>query len=164
MEAQLMEMIVTVVDSGSTDLVVAAAKEAGAHGGTVIKAREVDSEEQKKIFGMLVQPEREIVLMLVRAEQKKEIHKAICAAVLEKTGETRKDCIRDAFLAVQSYAPTMLEAATLSEAVVAAMINAVQLPSVAAVKLNGNYNFTDTATKQYRYQAVFDVTHYEQKG
>lgn len=87
MEAQLMEMIVTVVDSGSTDLVVAAAKEAGAHGGTVIKAREVDSEEQKKIFGMLVQPEREIVLMLVRAEQKKEIHKAICAAVLEKTGE-----------------------------------------------------------------------------
>lgn len=84
--------------------------------------------------------------------------------VLEKTGETRKDCIRDAILAVQSYAPTLLEAATLSEAVVAAMLNAVQLPSVAAVELNGNYNFTDTATKQYRYQAVFDVTHYEQKG
>lgn len=84
--------------------------------------------------------------------------------VLEKTGETRENCIRDAILAVQSYAPTLLEAATLSEAVVAAMLNAVQLPSVAAVELNGNYNFTDTATKQYRYQAVFDVTHYEQKG
>lgn len=84
--------------------------------------------------------------------------------VLEKTGETRENCIRDAILAVQSYAPTLLEAATLSEAVVAAMLNAVQLPSVAAVELNGNYNFTDAATKQYRYQAVFDVTHYEQKG
>ena len=84
--------------------------------------------------------------------------------VLEKTDETRENCIRDAILAVQSYAPTLLDAATLSEAVVAAMLNAVQLPSVAAVELNGNYNFTDTATKQYRYQAVFDVTHYEQKG
>ena len=60
---------------------------AGAHGGTVIKAREIDGDEQKKIFGMIVQPEKEIVLMLVRLEQKKEIVKAICAAVLEKTGE-----------------------------------------------------------------------------
>lgn len=84
--------------------------------------------------------------------------------VLEKTGETRENHLKDAILAVQSYAPTLLEAATLSEAVVEAMLNAVQLPTVAAVKLNGNYNFTDTATKQYRYQAVFDVTHYEQKG
>lgn len=84
--------------------------------------------------------------------------------VLEKTGETRENYLKDAILAVQSYAPTLLEAATLSESVVEAMLNAVQLPSVAAVKLNGNYNFTDTATKQYRYQAVFDVTHYEQKG
>ena len=39
------------------------------------------------IFGMIVQPEKEIVLMLERLEQKKEIVKAICAAVLEKTGE-----------------------------------------------------------------------------
>lgn len=81
--------------------------------------------------------------------------------VLEKTGETVENHLKDAILAVQSYAPTLLEAATLSEAVVAAMLNAVQLPTVAAVKLNGNYNFTDTATKRYRYQAVFDVTHYE---
>ena len=66
MEAQPMEMIITVVDSGSTDLVVDAAKAAGAHGGTVIKAREIDGDEQKKIFGMIVQPEKEIVLMLVR--------------------------------------------------------------------------------------------------
>lgn len=87
MEARPMEMIVTVVDSDSTDLVVTAAKEAGAHGGTVIKAREVAGEEQKKIFGMIVQPEKEIVLMLVQAEQKKDIIKAVCAAVLEKTGE-----------------------------------------------------------------------------
>ena len=49
MEAQPMEMI-TVVDSGSTDLVVDAAKAAGAHGGTVIKAREIDGDESRRRF------------------------------------------------------------------------------------------------------------------
>ena len=87
METQPMEMILTVVDSGSTDVVVTAAKEAGAHGGTVLKAREVAAEEQKKIFGITVQPEKEIVLMLVPAEIKKDIFKAVCAAVLAQTGE-----------------------------------------------------------------------------
>lgn len=87
MEMQPMEMIVMVVDSGSTDLVVSAAKEAGAHGGTVLKAREVAGEEQRKIFGITVEPEKEIVLMIVPSSDKKGIFKAVCAAVLEQTGE-----------------------------------------------------------------------------
>ena len=87
-DKQRIELIVTVVDSDSTDLVVRAAKEAGAHGGTVIKAREISSDDQeKKIFGMTVQPEKEIVLMLVPEEKKAAIFKAACAAVLEHTGE-----------------------------------------------------------------------------
>ena len=28
-------------------------------------------------------------------------------------------------------------------------------------ELNGDYNFTDTETKRYRYQAVFDLTYKE---
>lgn len=87
MEQQAIEMIVTVVDSGSTDVVVHAAKAAGAHGGTVVKAREIASDEQKKIFGITVQPEKEVVLMLVPVGNKNAIFKAICSAVLEQTGE-----------------------------------------------------------------------------
>lgn len=87
METRPMEMILTMVDSGSTDVVVAAAKAAGAHGGTVLKAREVAAEDQKKIFGITVQPEKELILMLVPADIKKDIFKAVCAAVLEQTGE-----------------------------------------------------------------------------
>lgn len=81
--------------------------------------------------------------------------------LLEKTGESRENCISTAILAVQSYASTLLEAARLNEQVKTAMFDAVQLPGIAAVRLNSDYNFTDTAMKGYRYQAVFDVTHYE---
>lgn len=87
-EKQRIELIVIVVDGDSTDLVVRAAKEAGAHGGTVVKAREISSDDQeKKIFGMTVQPEKEIVLMLVPEDQKAAIFKAACAAVFEHTCE-----------------------------------------------------------------------------
>ena len=81
--------------------------------------------------------------------------------VLEKTGTSRKNRIGTAILAVQSYASTLYEAACLIERVKTAMDGAAVLPGVAAVHLNSDYNFTDTASKRYRYQAVFDVTYYE---
>ena len=75
-----------------------------------------------------------------------------------KAGENH---ICTAILAVQSCAPSLFEAAELNEQVKAAMFDAARLPGIAAVRLNSDYNFTDTAMKGYRYQAVFDVTHYE---
>ena len=68
--------------------------------------------------------------------------------VLERTGAERHDHIRRMSLAVQSYAPTLLQAAQLDDAVIEG-------------KLERDYNFTDTETKKYRYQAVFAVTYYE---
>lgn len=81
--------------------------------------------------------------------------------LLEKTGESRENHICTAILAVQSCAPSLFEAAELNEQVKAAMFDAARLPGIAAVRMNSDYNFTDTAMKGYRYQAVFDVTHYE---
>lgn len=80
--------------------------------------------------------------------------------VLEKTGSARKNQIGTAILAVQSHAPTLYEAACLNEQVKTAMLAAVELPGIGAVRLNSDYNFTDTVSKRYRYQAVFDVTYY----
>jgi hypothetical protein len=40
------------------------------------------------------------------------------------------------------------------------MENAITLDDVTRSALNSDYNFTDTASKGYRYQAVFDVIHY----
>lgn len=81
--------------------------------------------------------------------------------VLEKTGSSRQDYIRHATLAAQSYAPTLLEAAQLDDRVIEAMLQLTELDAVAACRLERDYNFTDTETKKYRYQAVFSVTYYE---
>jgi len=36
----------------------------------------------------------------------------------------------------------------------------IKLDEISRIKLNSDYNYTDTTTKEYRYQAVFDITHY----
>lgn len=82
--------------------------------------------------------------------------------VLEKTGSRRDDRIMTATFAAKSIAPSLEEAAMLNEAVKAALD---QLPYTAAdvyaAKLNSDYNFTDTRTKQRRYQAVYNITYKE---
>lgn len=80
--------------------------------------------------------------------------------VLEKTGSSRTDHICSAVIAVQSYAESLLEAARLNERVKEAMEGLDELDEIAAVRLNTDCNFTDPSTKRYRYQAVFDITHY----
>ena len=79
--------------------------------------------------------------------------------VLEKTGSSRKNFINTATFAVQSYAPSLFEAAELNERVKAAMDDLILLPDIFSAKLDSDYNFTDTATKQYRYQAVYNITY-----
>ena len=63
-------------------------------------------------------------------------------------------------IAVQSYATSMERAALLNEEVKAAMNEIVELDDIARCDLNSDYNYTDTSTKQYRYQAVYDLVHY----
>ena len=81
--------------------------------------------------------------------------------VIEKTGSGKKNHICSATIAVQSYAPSMYEAAELNEYVKDAMENLTELGSVSRCALNSDYNYTDTTSKNYRYQAVFDVIFYD---
>lgn len=80
--------------------------------------------------------------------------------VLEKTSSGLENYIKTATIAVQSYGNSLYEAASLNEDVKAAMLNIITLNSIASCKLNSDYNFTDTTTKRYRYQAVFNITYY----
>ncbi|MBR5909038.1 MAG: hypothetical protein IKZ66_03570 [Schwartzia sp.] len=80
--------------------------------------------------------------------------------VIEKTGSDTTNFINKSTIAVQSYARTLYEAALLNDDVKATMEALTQLPSVSRCDLNSDYNFTDTAMRIYRYQAVFDITHY----
>lgn len=79
---------------------------------------------------------------------------------LEKTGGGCEKHIFSAMIAVQSYATTLWKAAELNERVKEAMETACALDEICRIQLNSDYNFTDTASKRYRYQAVYDVTHY----
>ena len=56
--------------------------------------------------------------------------------LLEKTGSSREERIDRAMLAIQSYAPSMYEAARLNERVKAAMDSAADLDAVSASRLN----------------------------
>lgn len=80
--------------------------------------------------------------------------------VLEKTGSSRSNHIEAATVAVQSYAPSLYGAAQLNQQVKDAMEAAIALDDMGRVSLNTDYNFTDTTTKRYRYQAVFDIIFY----
>lgn len=80
--------------------------------------------------------------------------------LIEKTGSGRQNRIYSATLAIQSIAASLYEAAKLNEAVKDAMERIVILAEVCRAELNSDYNYTDTAAKQYRYQAVYDLIHY----
>ena len=79
---------------------------------------------------------------------------------IEKTGGEETDFITSATLAIQSYGESMYMAAELNERVKAAMRDIVELNEVSAAKYVTDYNFTDTETKRYRYQAVYTVTYF----
>lgn len=80
--------------------------------------------------------------------------------VLEKTSSSKSNHLPSATFAFQSYANSLYEAAELNKRVKQTVESLIELDEIRGVKLNSDYNFTDTATKRYRYQAVFDIKYY----
>lgn len=80
--------------------------------------------------------------------------------VIQKLGSTFTNRLDTATMAFQSYSKnSLLEAARLNESVKAAVENMVSLATVSNCFLNSDYNFTDTRTKHYRYQALYVITY-----
>jgi hypothetical protein len=80
--------------------------------------------------------------------------------LIDQTGSSRTNHITTTTLALQSYGATLYEAMLLNKEVEEAMDGFAELDEVTRVELNTDYNFTNTATKQYRWQAVYNITHY----
>ena len=83
--------------------------------------------------------------------------------LIEKTGGSETNHIKRATVVIQSYAESLYDAANLNETVKETILAAdglIMLDSIVSVNLSSDYNFTDTTTKKYRYQAVFDIVHY----
>jgi len=80
--------------------------------------------------------------------------------IFEKTSSGKRDYANSATFAFQSYAKSLYSAATLNEEVKSAVESMIELNEISGIHLNGDYNFTDTETKEYRYQAVFDINYF----
>ncbi|MDD2189298.1 MAG: P-II family nitrogen regulator [Eubacteriales bacterium] len=79
------DLILTIVNRGFADMAVDAAREAGAHGGTVFYARGTGIHELEKFFAISIQPEKEVLMNIVRHEETQAIMHAIVEAAGLKT-------------------------------------------------------------------------------
>jgi nitrogen regulatory protein PII len=81
------DCIVTIVNKGHSEPVVTASRKAGAEGGTILFGRGTGIREVKSIMGLAIDPEKEIVLTLVRSDISRTVLEAIVAAGnLERPG------------------------------------------------------------------------------
>lgn len=75
------EVIFCIVNAGYSPLVMDAARQAGAQGGTVIHARGTANKEAESYFNIPIQPEKEIVMILVPATIKDAVLHALYRSV-----------------------------------------------------------------------------------
>ena len=71
------QMILCIVNSGFSETVMDAAKEVGARGGTIIHARGTANKEAEQFFHISIQPDKEIVMILVPSEIKDDVLHAV---------------------------------------------------------------------------------------
>ena len=82
------EAIFCIVNSGYSDAVMEAAKKLGARGGTVINARGTASKEAETFFHITIEPEKEIVMILVPIAIKDDVLHALYKEVgLDTAGQ-----------------------------------------------------------------------------
>ncbi len=71
------EVVMCIVNAGYSDVVMDAAREVGARGGTVIHARGTANKEAEEFFHITIQPDKDIVMILVPAEIKDAVLHAL---------------------------------------------------------------------------------------
>lgn len=75
------DCIVCIVNAGFGDAVMDAAREFGAGGGTVVHARGTANPDAEKFFGLTIQPDKEMVMILVPSSIKDDILHALYRSV-----------------------------------------------------------------------------------
>ncbi len=88
MEGIPYDLIITVVSKGRAEKVVEASKAAGAEGGTIMFGRGTGIHEKLRLFGIPIEPEKEVILTLTPKDITQTILEAICKeADLNKPGK-----------------------------------------------------------------------------
>ncbi len=71
------ELLIVIANQGYSDLIMDAAREVHAAGGTVIHAKGTGAEKAEKFLGVSLVAEKELVLIVVKSDMKNDIMRAI---------------------------------------------------------------------------------------
>lgn len=74
------KLVAAILPKGSTGKAMDAAREAGAEGGTILLARGTGVHEARRFFGISVNSERELLLILVEPERRQAVLDAVVSA------------------------------------------------------------------------------------
>ncbi len=71
------ELITVIANEGRSDLVMNAARSAGAKGGTVLHGKSTGAKDSEKFYNISISGEKEVILIVAEAVQKSEIMRSI---------------------------------------------------------------------------------------
>jgi hypothetical protein len=74
------ELIITICNHGFAEAIVETAKQFGARGGTILHGRGSAMGEVRKFFGITIQPEKDIIMIVCLVSTKETIMKGIVEA------------------------------------------------------------------------------------
>jgi nitrogen regulatory protein PII len=77
MSEKQFELILCIVNAGYSQNVMDAARQAGARGGTILRGRGSANPEAEEFFNITIQPDKEVVLILVSSSIKDDVLKAV---------------------------------------------------------------------------------------
>lgn len=70
-------LVMLIVNQGHTDDVMNTARAAGARGGTVLRSRHVDEQQMSRFYGITVQEEKEILLIVASGQTRNAIMETV---------------------------------------------------------------------------------------
>lgn len=112
------EVIFCIVNAGFSEAVMDAAKGAGARGGTILNARGTANKEAESLFHIAIQPEKEIIMILVSEEIKDDVlHALYQKAGLDTMGQGIAFSLPvDNVVGLTPWSPEAIAAAKAAEA------------------------------------------------
>ena len=76
-EEKHFDLIIAIVNKGYTDIIMQAAKSKGARGGTTFSARGTGNKELGSFYGIAIEPEKDVVFIVVETKIRDDVLLAI---------------------------------------------------------------------------------------
>ena len=75
------ELIIVIVNANYSEIAMNAARDEGARGGTIVHARGTGNKAMEEKYGIIITPEKEMILILVNEDIRDKVLNAVYKAV-----------------------------------------------------------------------------------